>query len=283
MNVFYEWKDQKFELHQTNVLNFPPHFHLFPELLYLKKGQLCVLLDGEELHLHSGDLMIVFPNRIHSYQTESPTAETDIMFSIFNYTALPLYHKAFDTMHPQAPSIPCAQVHPDILYAVAALERELLPVQNEQAVLALIQLILARAVPLLSLTENAAGCDSEIMKDIMEYLSGHYDQPLSLGDLERQFGVSRYQISRMFSRVLKTRFDEYLNMLRIYAAQRLLESSDESIIHIAYQSGFQSQQTFNRAFKNEFGVTPREYRKNGAVSLLSSGETAPKILLSLPR
>ncbi len=262
MNVFYEWKKQKFELHQTNALNFPPHFHLFPELLYLKKGRLCVFLDGQELHLSSGDFMIVFPNRIHSYQTESPVEETDIIFLIFNYTALQMYHKVFDMMHPLAPSIPHTLVHPDIPYAVASLELEPDPSQNEQAVLALIQLILARAVPLLNLTENAAGCDAELMKKIMEHLIAHYDQPISLDDLEHLFGISRYKISRMFSGVLKMRFDEYLNILRLYAAQSLLVSLDQNITHIAYQSGFQSQQTFNRAFKNEFGVTPREYQKS---------------------
>ena len=65
----------------------------------------------------------------------------------------------------------------------------------------------------------------------------------------------------MFSGVLKIRFDEYLNILRLYAAQNLLTETDDSVTQIAYQTGFQSQQTFNRAFRKEFGTTPRNYRR----------------------
>ena len=183
MNIFYEWKNQNFELHRSSLLNFPPHFHLFPELLYLKKGRLCVFLDGEELHLNSGDLLIVFPNRIHSYQTESAAQETDLLFVIFNYASLPSYHRAFDTMHPLSPVLRKAAVHRDIAYAVSALEEEPDPPNNEPVIRALIQLILARAMPLLRLSMNSAGCDSELMKRIMEFLIAHYDQPLSLADL----------------------------------------------------------------------------------------------------
>ena len=54
----------------------------------------------------------------------------------------------------------------------------------------------------------------------------------------------------------------YLNETRLgYATQRL-ENTDDTITEICMDSGFESQRTFNRVFKERYKVTPSEYRKN---------------------
>lgn len=60
-------------------------------------------------------------------------------------------------------------------------------------------------------------------------------------------------------------FYNYVNQHRIKYAENMLkdpEESEESILMIAYNSGFQSKTSFNKAFKSINGLTPSEYRKH---------------------
>ena len=56
-------------------------------------------------------------------------------------------------------------------------------------------------------------------------------------------------------------FYEYVNTLRVEYAKNLQLNSQYSVLDIAMQCGFQSQQTFNRVFKEICGMTPLAYRK----------------------
>ena len=73
--------------------------------------------------------------------------------------------------------------------------------------------------------------------------------------------MSRFHISRIFTQVLHTGFYEYVNALRINYAKELLLDSEYKILDIAEMSGFQSQQTFNRIFRDFCGMPPSAYRK----------------------
>lgn len=75
--------------------------------------------------------------------------------------------------------------------------------------------------------------------------------------------MSRFHISRIFTQVLLTGFYEYINALRINYAKDLLQDSEYKILDIAEMSGFQSQQTFNRIFREFCSMSPSEYRKRG--------------------
>ena len=63
-------------------------------------------------------------------------------------------------------------------------------------------------------------------------------------------------------------FNQYLNDARLsYACTRLVNSGD-TILDICLDSGFDSQRTFNRVFKERYRITPSEYRKIKTISRL---------------
>lgn len=78
-------------------------------------------------------------------------------------------------------------------------------------------------------------------------------------------GYSRYSISHLFARELKVSLSQYINVLRISHACRLLIGSDCRIIEIAYACGYNSLRNFNRVFLRMVGVTPSQYRLTPAV------------------
>lgn len=71
----------------------------------------------------------------------------------------------------------------------------------------------------------------------------------------------------LFRRTLGTTLIDYISQHRVTHAQRLLVTSDESILDVAFGSGFNSLSRFNAVFKARSGCTPRSYRRNHRLPL----------------
>jgi transcriptional regulator GlxA family with amidase domain len=64
---------------------------------------------------------------------------------------------------------------------------------------------------------------------------------------------------------------DYISQHRVNHAQRMLVTSDESILNVAFSSGFHSLSRFNAVFKTYAGCTPRTYRRNHRLPQTTSG------------
>ena len=80
-------------------------------------------------------------------------------------------------------------------------------------------------------------------------------------DMARDLGVSKYVLSRVFSKTFHRNFNRYLNDARLGYAKQRLETTNDPITTIWLDSGFESQRTFNRVFKEKYKVSPSEYRR----------------------
>ena len=74
-------------------------------------------------------------------------------------------------------------------------------------------------------------------------------------------GKSQEYLTRSFQKYYHITPTEYINILRLSNASKLLQTTDEKIIDIAYICGFNSISYFNRLFKSHYGMTPRDYRE----------------------
>lgn len=84
--------------------------------------------------------------------------------------------------------------------------------------------------------------------------------PLTLADLARDCGVSRYRFLRAFARALGLTPHAYIMQRRLTHA-RLLILAGEALTDVAASCGFYDQSHLNRCFVRQFGVTPRRYRE----------------------
>jgi AraC-like DNA-binding protein len=86
------------------------------------------------------------------------------------------------------------------------------------------------------------------------------DADLTLQRLARRAGIPARQISAALNRVYGRNVSQVVNNYRIEMAQRLLTETDAPIIHILFESGFQTKSNFNREFRRVTGTNPRDWR-----------------------
>ena len=135
-----------------------------------------------------------------------------------------------------------------------------------QPVLALAEgyltLFLADFFTHISLQSKEISEDLELEQKLLIYLDSHYTEDLSLELLAKEFGVSRFVLSRLFTDKLQTTFPNYVNSKRLELAKELLTTTNLSVTEIALEAGFGSSRSFFREFRQAFGVTPGEYRRH---------------------
>lgn len=93
------------------------------------------------------------------------------------------------------------------------------------------------------------------------YLRDHSREDISLDDLARQSGFSKFYFSRLFKEFTGMSFVDYLNRSRIMDAEALLVDPDSVITDVALLVGFNSISTFNRVFRKLKGTTPTAFKQ----------------------
>ena len=79
--------------------------------------------------------------------------------------------------------------------------------------------------------------------------------------IAEHLGLSQFQLSRICNHQIGMGFNAYLKSLRVTAAMRRLAFTNKGMQEIALGCGFESVRTFNRAFSEETGISPSEYRR----------------------
>ena len=92
-------------------------------------------------------------------------------------------------------------------------------------------------------------------------IAREFTKPLLVQDISAAVGLHPNYAMQIFKKVIGTTIVDYLTNHRISHAQRLLATTSDKIIEIAFQSGFNSLSRFNEAFRRSCGCPPREYRK----------------------
>lgn len=97
------------------------------------------------------------------------------------------------------------------------------------------------------------------------YLEEHYfEHDLSLEKVAEAVQVNSSYLSRAFKKKYHVNFSEYLKVIRIEHAKRLLETSNRKTYEIADQIGYEDAHYFSQVFKKKTGMSPLEYRQESA-------------------
>ena len=92
------------------------------------------------------------------------------------------------------------------------------------------------------------------------FIARHYHEPLTAEAIATAHGLHPNYAMALFRRAFGIRMTSFITQHRISHAQRLLVTTDDSILEIALAAGFRSLSRFNEAFKADCGCPPRGYR-----------------------
>jgi AraC family transcriptional regulator len=108
----------------------------------------------------------------------------------------------------------------------------------------------------------------------MAFVAAHLDGDVPLSALSAQAGLSPCHLHRVFSAVAGETPKQFTRRLRLGRGAAMLLARGESVLDIALACGFQSHEAFTRAFRRQFGMTPRAYRARGFAADISRVDSA---------
>lgn len=258
MSYFLQAWTEPITLLKERNLNFPFHLHKTAELVIVQEGSMSITVSDKKYLLHEGNLLVIFPGQLHEYNSHTSGSKSDII--IFDSELFPEYTKQFQQFHPTNPFMPGYLLDQDVFLAIERLYSPSVPPNLKTAWL---NLILAHIFPSFRLEENTEATETHLISRIIEYLSIHFTEPVTLDLLAREMHINKFHLSHTFANKFHSSLPEYLNKLRVEKAIRLLTTTNYSIEKAGELSGFETQRTFNRVFKNQTGLTPSAYRKQG--------------------
>jgi two-component system response regulator YesN len=98
------------------------------------------------------------------------------------------------------------------------------------------------------------------LKKVQKYLEKNLSKKLTLGTVGKRFGMREKPLNELILRNFGMNFTDYVILLRIEEAKRLLQATELNLGQIAKKTGFSDQSYFTKVFKATAGMNPSEYR-----------------------
>lgn len=240
---------------EHRTISADPHFHSAPEFAFIEEGEILVTINGETRILKAGDACFSSTFLVHSYKKESEHNKAYILLVPKEYA-----NNLFNGFHQTEPP---AFFHFDnfkllnFLFSLCNqndIEQKYKYGIFESSIQMLYNLIASKNSFVSRQQDNQAA----LIVNILNYAEKNFKNALTLDVLSKQFGYARETISRILHQYLQESWNSYVNRLRVYHVQQILaKSPSSSIIDIAFNCGFNSSNTFYRAYLREFGIPPK--------------------------
>ena len=256
--IFYELEhgvgSNHFLFERNTDHSFPLHMHRCYEMVLLLDGEMSMQIDKEEYVLHAGDLILVKPNRVHSYKTAEGNRSTCLL-CVFSGDLISAIHEPLTKY----------RLNRIVLHDIPALYRDLFSSIPENSDIATVKgfLYLFCALFYRELNDEAEdvfGEASDLLQNMLAYIENHVDKACTLHELSKELKYNESYLSRIFVNNVGISFSEYARSIKINNACYLLRNTNSSVYDISLKCGYATQSSFNRSFKQHIGMSPNEYR-----------------------
>lgn len=248
------------------------HWHPYMEILLSYSDHNLVTVNFNEHHIKSNDLIILYPGDLHGVLPEDEHSMLVFQFSSSLLTVMDELGSLLEASQ-RHHYIPYDIKDPDcehriwLLKKIASVNFSDDPFRETR----IYSLLLEFFADVESFWQKSDSEKSDMssekdpkaskfMAEICLYISKNCTKHLTLGEVADHFGMSRSYFSHLFSSTTNMTFVGYLTNERIRYAERLCRNPSLSVTNIAFESGFSSIPSFNRAFRKVKGMSPSEFR-----------------------
>lgn len=232
----------------------PTHYHNLFEIYFITEGTCEFFIGGRSYRLVPGDLVLIPDGVIHNtFYKDTHHARLLINCSrrFIPTAAVPACHLYRNP-----------KITNEIYKILIAIEKEYTRPDrwSEESIYCLMKqlfILLARN----GNTYTASQEGNETVTRAADYLQKHFASDVTLEEMAKFSAVSPEHFSRLFKRETGFGFREYLNLLRLQHAEKLLKQKREgSIAQIAAECGFGDSNYFCVKFKKMYGISPKQFQ-----------------------
>lgn len=252
------------------------HWHDQMEIIYIKKGSGTISVNLEPLKVSAGCIVPVLPGEMHGIEGD-PGVRMEYENIIFSLSMLDSAEENdWCRQHVIAPLMNSAMtfprpIHPGTSFhslVSAALDKadHICGVQPKGYSLlvksCLFELLYAFYINRSTDVAPQNTKHTERLKSLLSWVKQHYAEPLTVEDASAIAGYSPAHFMRLFKDETGQTFVHFLNDYRLASASYRLAETNDPIAQIADSCGFTNISYFIRLFRQKFGVSPGNYRKN---------------------
>lgn len=228
--------------------NFPPHLHSCYEIIIVLSGQMTINVDNQDYIVNQDEALMIFPNQIHSLTSFC----SEHVLCIFSPNLVKTYATKTIGRIPQF-----NKFRPDqyLINSLKSLDESSTSIEKK----GLLYSFCAQFEKNTTYHEKTADHE-KLLYQIFAFVEDEFSDDCSLKKLSEKVGYNYAYLSRFFKKIVGISFNSYVNHYRLSNACYLMNNSDASILQCALDSGYNSIRSFNRNFKEHFGITPAQYR-----------------------
>ncbi|WP_026493239.1 AraC family transcriptional regulator [Butyrivibrio sp. XPD2002] len=254
--------------------SYQMHWHSYGEILLVGPGKTNIYMVGKNTYeLVPDDIVLVWPMEMHAIVDADREKAVVIQFSnsfMNSLFDLQRVMHLYRNLH-----IICVEAHPELAAKLKVLiekMRDIFFSDNQEKEIRCCMLLMEFMLTLLEhrnelapeMDEEPYGYADDVMQRMIrvtDYIKNNLTaDDLSQGTMAEMAGISRDYFSRIFKNATGMNYSKWLNMIRLEKASELLTEDGRTLTEVAMLSGFQSIPSFNRVFREEKGMTPRDYR-----------------------
>lgn len=270
-----------FHYKDVKLSNVAVHHHDFYEVYLLLSGSVTYSVEGRCYPLECGDLLLVNPMELHQLRVTSNRKPYERYVLWLNPGFL---HRlstpntnltgCFDSSAPNHTNL--LRLGKSQRLNMQSIMEELVRETYEPSFghdMAALGLLMRFMVELNRLVMHSqierVDDGSDVIRQVLAYINHYYDKPLSLDQLAGEFFISKYHLSHEFNRVVGTSVYRYIILKRLVMAKQMLLSGIPPT-EVYLKCGFHDYSNFYRCFKNEYGITPKQFVEQARQTLQGS-------------
>ena len=238
-----------FKREEGENFNFPLHLHQNFELILVDEGEMTVTVNDRQYSMVRGDALLIFPNQIHSIRS---TVSRHTLF-IFSPNIIQSFLAEKDGQLPKSN-----------LFTLSPSEYLMLKGLTQQSTKYKLKGVLYIICDIFDKSteyyDSVSGKENAFTK-ILLYIEHNFKNSCSVKDIARNTSYNPEYISHIFKKHMGITCKSYITARRLNHATYLLCETDKTCLFCALESGFSSQRSFNREFKNHLSLSPTEYRE----------------------
>ena len=252
------------------------HHHDFYEVYYLLSGDVAYWVEGRIIRLAPGDLLFINPMELHRPlpSPDKPVCERFVLWVNREFleglsTPQLRLNSCFDTTLPNHSHLirPSSGDRAVLTARMGELVRESYGKDfgNDLSAYGIFLQLMVQLNRLARRAEDRQEGEqlSSLVQGAMHYISEHLHREISLEEIAGAMFVSKYHLSHAFSREVGVSVYRYVMLRRLMMARQLLLDG-EAAGQVCRSCGFSDYTSFYRAFKSEYGVSPRAFTETTA-------------------